>query len=219
LVDGRPTVLVADDHPPTRRILREVLEDDGFDVVATPPDGRSAVGIARNAQPDICILDINMPGDGTEAARSIVRELPDTVVVMLTVSTSDEDLFAALRAGARGYLVKGGDPAAMIARLRTILSGEPALSEGLTMRIIDQFAEQRSRQLYVAGRGFVTLSVREADVLEALRLNLRTDQIARRLDISPGTVRTHVSALLRKLGVRNRAEAVELVEAARDQPE
>jgi two-component system, NarL family, nitrate/nitrite response regulator NarL len=213
--EPRPTVLLADDHRPTRQALRELLDDAGFDVIADTGDGRSAVDIARNAEPDLCLLDINMPGDGIEAARSISRELPETVVVMLTVSNADEHLFEALRAGARGYLLKGGDPDRMVASLRDTLAGEPALSHGLAMRIIDQFNDQRSRQVYVPDRGFVSLSAREAEVLDALRQQLRTDQIARRLHIAPVTVRSHVSALLRKLGVSNRDEAVALVDAAR----
>jgi two-component system, NarL family, nitrate/nitrite response regulator NarL len=215
MVDPRPTVLLADDHRPTREALRELLHDAGFEVIADTGDGRSAVQIARNAEPDICLLDINMPGDGIEAARSISRDLPETAVVMLTVSTADEHLFEALRAGARGYLLKGGDPDRMLSGLRDTLSGEPALSEGLTMRIIDQFNDQRSRQVYVPDKGFVSLSAREAEVLDALRHDLRTDQIARRLHVAPVTVRSHVSALLRKLGVSSRAEAVELVDRSR----
>jgi two-component system, NarL family, nitrate/nitrite response regulator NarL len=210
----RPSILIADDHRPTRLAMRELLDGNGFDVVGDTGDARSAVRLARRLRPDICLLDINMPGDGLVAAQTIHAQVPDTVVVMLTVSDSDAHLFEALRVGAKGYLVKGGDPDDIIERLRATLDGEPALSEGVTMRIIDQFQDQRSRRVYLADRGFVSLSVREAEVLDALRAGLRTDQIARRLHVAPVTVRSHVSALLRKLGARNRDEAIALVDGA-----
>src|SRR5437016_6176431 len=104
-------VLVADDHPPTRAGVRLALERGGFEVCAEVADGPSAIEAARREAPDVCLLDIHMPGDGIHAAETISRELPETAVVMLTVSRLDSDLFDALRAGASGYLLKDIDPA------------------------------------------------------------------------------------------------------------
>ena len=112
------TVLIADDHPATRAGVRLALERGGFVVCAEVPDGPSAIEAALRERPDVCLLDINMPGNGIEATKAIVRQLPETAVVMLTVSRSDADLFDALRAGASGYLLKDTDPARLPHALR-----------------------------------------------------------------------------------------------------
>lgn len=209
-LSGAVSVVIADDHRPTVELTEEILTAAGFDVVATAGDAAGAVKAARRHRPDVCLLDIQMPGSGIDAARAISEALPDTAVVMLTVSRDDNHLFDALRAGARGYLVKGTDPDAMVEALRAVLAGEPALSPGLAMRIIEQFRAGRSRRVYVPERGAVTLSPREAEVLELLRQGLRTDQIARRLYVAPVTVRTHVASILKKLNASDRQEVIRM---------
>jgi len=207
-------VLVADDHPPTRAGVRAALEQEGaFSVCAEAPDGDSAVEAARRERPDVCLLDIHMPGDGIRAAETISRELPETAVVMLTVSRADEDLFDALRAGASGYLLKDIDPARLPHALRGVLDGEAALPRRLVTLLIEEFRERRRRRrIPLVGRRSVELTDREWEVLDLMRDGLPTDEIAARLFISPVTVRTHVSAILRKLHVATREDALKLLE-------
>ena len=207
-------MLVADDHPPTRAGVRLALErGGGFEVCAEAPDAQGAIEAAREHRPDVCLLDINMPGDGIKAAEVIAHELPDTAVVMLTVSRTDSDLFDALRAGASGYLLKDIDPARLPLALMGVLEGEAALPRRLVALLIEEFRERkRRRRIPLVGRRSVELTDREWEVLQLMREGCSTDEIAARLFISPVTVRTHVSAILRKLHVSTREAAVELLE-------
>ena len=204
-------VLVADDHPPTRAGVRIALERDDFVVCAEVADAAAAIDAARRERPDICLLDIHMPGDGIHAAEAIARELPETAVVMLTVSRTDSDLFGALRAGASGYLLKDVDPARLPLALRGVLDGEAALPRRLVALLIEEFRERRRRRIPLVGRRSVELTGREREVLELMRQGLSTEEIAHRLFIAPVTVRTHVSAILKKLHVPTREAAVELL--------
>jgi DNA-binding NarL/FixJ family response regulator len=204
------TVVIADDHDQIRAQTRAIVEGGGFVVVAEASDATAAVVAVQRHRPDVCLLDIRMPGGGIEAAKEIAVRAPETAVVMVTVARGDQELFDALRAGARGYLLKGTDPATMVAALRAVLDGEPALSPGVAMRILDQFRNDRSRRVHVPGQGDVELSPREAEVLGFLREGLTTAQIAGRMHVAPVTVRTHIASLLRKLRVRDRGEAVRI---------
>jgi len=206
-------VVVADDHPPTRAGVRLALERGGFEVCAEVADAPSAIEAARRELPDVCLLDIHMPGDGIHAAETISRELPDTAVVMLTVSRLDADLFDALRAGASGYLLKDIDPARLPLALHGVLEGEAALPRQLVALLIEEFRERRRRRrIPLRGRRSAELTDREWEVLELMRQGASTEEIAARLFISPVTVRTHVSAILRKLQVPTREAAIELLE-------
>jgi CheY-like chemotaxis protein len=126
-VSGRLRVVIADDHVPTRTGVRLALEQGDMLVCAEAPSAQAAVSAALRERPDVCLLDINMPGNGIKAAAEISARLPETAVVMLTVSSADEDIFDSLRAGARGYLLKDMDPARLPAALRGVLAGEAAL--------------------------------------------------------------------------------------------
>jgi DNA-binding NarL/FixJ family response regulator len=206
-------VLIADDHPPTRVGVRAALERGGFTVCAEAADAAAAVDAARCERPDVCLLDIHMPGNGVRAAETIGRELPETAIVMLTVSRADEDLFAALRVGASGYLLKDIDPTRLPLALHGVLEGEAALPRHLVALVIEEFRERRRRRrIPLVGRRSVELTDREWEVLDLMREGLSTQEIADRLFISPVTVRTHVSAILRKLQVSSREAAVELLE-------
>ena len=206
-------VLLADDHAAVRAGIRLALAGEGFNVVAEAADGPEAVAAAIEARPDIALLDVNMPGSGIKAAEEIVQALPNTTVVMLTVSRDDDDLFAALRAGASGYLLKDTDPGRLPFALRGVLEGEAALPRGLVARLIDEFRTRgkRRRLPLMRARG-VELTEREWEVLEFLHDGLSTAEIADRLSISPVTVRRHVSEILKKLRVTSREEAVKLME-------
>ena len=208
----KPRVVLADDHPPTRAGVRLALESGGFEVCAEAPDGPGAVEAAQAHGPEICLLDINMPGSGIVAAAEIVRSLPETAVVMLTVSRDDADLFDALRAGARGYLLKDTDPDRLPDALRGVLAGEAALPRALTARLIEEFRRRDKRRLRIRSRPDIELTEREWEVLEALHEGLSTGAIAERLGISAVTVRRHVSETLRKLGAPDRAAAVRMLD-------
>ena len=206
-------VLIADDHPPTRAGVTAALEQDGFVVCAQAADARAAIEAARRERPDVCLLDIHMPGDGIHAAETIARDLPEVAVVMLTVSRTDADLFNALRVGASGYLLKDIDPVRLPLALRGVLDGEAALPRRLVALLIEEFRERkRRRRIPLVGRRGVELTDREWEVLELMKQGLTTDEIATRLFISPVTVRTHVSAVLKKLHVPTREAALELLE-------
>jgi two-component system NarL family response regulator len=204
--------LVADDHAPTRAGVRSALEADGFIVVAEAATAEAAVAAALRERPDVCLLDINMPGSGIAAAAEISEQLPAARIVMLTASRDDEDLFAALKAGASGYLLKDMNPERLPAALRGVLAGEAALPRALMARVVAEFraAERRPMLPFLKRRG-VELTGREWEVLELLREELSTAEIAARLDVSPVTVRRHVSAILGKLRVPDRKAMARLL--------
>lgn len=212
-MSGPITVLLADDHARTRAMVRGALErGGGFRVCAEAADARGAVEGAKRERPDVCLLDINMPGNGIAAASQISGAVPDTAVVMLTVSRQDDDLFDALRAGASGYLLKGLDEDAIGASLRRVLAGEATLPGSLVARLVDEFRDRESRRVAIPAGQAARLTGREWDVLELMRSGAGTTEIAERLFVSPTTVRSHVSGILRKLGVSTRQDAIKLLE-------
>jgi DNA-binding NarL/FixJ family response regulator len=208
----RPTVVIADDHAPTRAGVRAALEAAGFDVRAEAGSAGEAVRAVAAAQPDVALLDVRMPGGGIGAAEAIADRVPETRVVMLTVSRDDGDLFAALKAGAVGYLLKDTDPDRLPMALRGVLNGEAALPRALVARVIEEFRDRGQRRRLPALRRLgVELTEREWDVLELLREELPTKEIAARLQINEVTVRRHAGAILRKLRVKDRRAAVRLL--------
>lgn len=208
-------VILADDHPPTRQGVRMSLEGSGFVVCADVGSADAAVAAAREHRPDVALLDIGMPGSGIAAAARIAEESPETVVVMLTVSRDDDDLFAALQAGAVGYLLKDTDPKRLPLALEGVLEGEAALPRTLVAKLIREYqGRQRRRRIpFLRERG-IDLTDREWQVLDMLREQRTTKEMATRLGISPVTVRRHISALIEKLGVSSRDEAVRAVDGS-----
>jgi two-component system, NarL family, nitrate/nitrite response regulator NarL len=208
------SVVVADDHARTRAMVRTALERSGeFRVCAEACDSDSAVDAAKEWAPDVCLLDINMPGSGIAAAARITAAFPDTAVVMLTVSRQDEDLFDALRAGASGYLLKGMDENDIGDALHRVLAGESPLPGSLVARLVEEFRDREYRRVAVPDAQAARLTGREWDVLELMRKGCSTSEIARRLFISQTTVRSHVSTILRKLGVPDRDAAIALLDS------
>jgi DNA-binding NarL/FixJ family response regulator len=207
-------VLIADDHAPTRADVREALESDPrFEVCAIVADAAAAVDAAIRERPDLCVLDIKMPGNGIAAVWEITARLPETKVVMLTVSRDDDHLFAALRAGASGYLLKDTDPARLPHALADVLAGETAIPRSLVVRLLGEFRDRGPRRRSILQDDAATqLTSREWQVLELLRQELTTAEIARKLVVSQATVRSHVAAVLRKLRVPDRESAVRLFE-------
>lgn len=214
--EGTPApvrVVIADDHPPQRLGVRAALEAGGFKVVAEAGDAGTAYEAAVEHRPDVCLLDIHMPGNGIKAAARIVEDLPDIAVIMLTVSRNDEDLFDSLRAGASGYLLKDIDPEQLPHALRKVLEGEAALPSSLVTRLVDEFRTRGAkRKLPIVGRKGVELTSKEWEVLDLMREGLSTADIGGRLFISAGTVRSHVSSILKKLRVSDRKAAIKLLE-------
>lgn len=203
-------VVIADDHAPTRADIRATLEaDPRFSIAGEAADAAGAVESAVGERPDVCLLDVNMPGGGVAAAWEISSRLPQTKIVMLTVSREDRDLFAALRAGASGYLLKEMDPARLPHALNDVLNGEAALPRTLVARLIDELRDRTPRRRKALAEGpYAELTSREWQVLDLLRQELSTAEIARRLVVSPVTVRTHVNSILRKVRATDRAALV-----------
>jgi two-component system, NarL family, nitrate/nitrite response regulator NarL len=211
--DDTITVVVADDHVPTRALVAESLTAQGFDVVAQVGTAPDAVTAAVERQPQVCLVDLNMPGRGLVAVREITQRVPDTNVVVFTVSRADADLFTALQAGAVGYLVKDVDPDHLGAALRGVLQGEAAIPSSLVTKLITEFRSRGpSRVLPEIGGRRVRLTEKEWAVLEGLREGLATKDIAERLGVSQVTVRTHVAHILHKLEVPDRQSALRLLD-------
>jgi DNA-binding NarL/FixJ family response regulator len=180
-------VLIADDHAPTRTDIRAILEESpGFQVVAEAHDAAAAVEAAVSELPDVCLLDVQMPGSGVGAAWEISARLPQTKIVMLTVSREDQHLFAALRAGASGYLLKDMDATRLPHALSDVLEGKAALPRELTARLVEEFRDRGPRRRATLGEGaYAALTSREWQVLDLLRQELSTAEIARRLRTAP----------------------------------
>ena len=209
------SVLLADDHVRTRATVREALVRQGdFEVCAEAADADGAVEAAKKQRPDVCLLDIRMPGSGIVAARDISTCLPETTVVMLTVSREDDDLFDALRAGAKGYLLKGLDGERLAEALKAVLAGEARLPGTLVARLVEEFRGREHRRARISVGSAAVLSGKEWRVLELMCDGFSTREIAERLFISQSTVRSHISIILKKLRVSDRQSAIRLLEEA-----
>ncbi len=207
------TVLVADDEVALRSGVRRALAAGGLTVVAEAADMAQALHAARVHSPDVCLLAVDLPGDGIVTAERIRELCPATKIVMLADAHRDEDMFAALRAGADGYLLKATSARRLPDAVRGVLRGEAALPRPLVAKLIAEFRDRgRPRRLPLEVRGeVVELTAREFETLERLRHGGTTTTIAADLHISEVTVRRHLSSVMHKLGVRDRRTAVELV--------
>ncbi len=209
-----PRVLIADDHQAIRVAVREALENGGCEVVSEAESAYAAVALARQERPDVCLLDIGMPGSGLWAVREITQDNPCCRCIMLTVSESSDDLFDALEAGAVGYLLKDVSPSALAPAVRAAIEGEAVLDGVLAARVVDALRGKGRRASVVNSQGHeVTFTDRESAVLQLLVGGLSTGEIASRLFVQPITVRRHISDAVRKLRVTSRAEAVALLRA------
>ena len=203
---NRRRVLVVDDHPLYREGLVTALSMlDGVDVVGEAGDGAQAVELALRLAPDVVVMDLNLPRlGGIEATRRITAELPGTAVLVLTMLEGDDALFAAMRAGARGYLLKGADRQEIARALETVANGEVVFSATLASRVLAWFARGGGN----SALPFPELTEREREILDLVARGLTNGAIARRLVVSDKTVRNHVSNVFGKLHVADRAEAV-----------
>jgi len=208
------TVLVADDHPVFRDGLQVTLDDSpDIEVVGAVADGQAAIEQARQTRPDVVLMDLRMPGvGGIEATARIAAELPGTAVVVLTMSEDDDSVFAALRAGARGYLLKESSAEDITRAVRAVAAGEAVFGPRIADRVLAFFSAAALRG--AAAVPFPQLSDREREVLDLVAQGCDNQTVARRLFLSEKTVRNHVSACLHKLQVASRAEAVALARDA-----
>ena len=208
------SVVVADDHPVFRDGLQATLADEAdINVVAAVADGNAAVEAVLRQKPDVVLMDLRMPGvGGIEATARIANERPQTAVVVLTMSDDDDSVFAALRAGARGYLLKEADADDILRAVRAVASGEAVFGPRIADRVIAFFSQAGLRG--AAATPFPALTDREREVLDLVARGCDNPTIARRLFLSEKTVRNHVSACLTKLQVASRAEAVAIARDA-----
>ena len=209
-------ILLVDDHPLTRAALAALLRQHGFEVAGEAADGEEAIARATELQPDLILLDLSMPGlDGLTALPRLREAAPACEVVVLTASGTEDNLLAAIRGGAAGYLLKSEPPARIVEFLRGVANGEAALSGAVARRLLERVRVGGGRGSGVPDSIAAALSARELEVLLLLDDHLATDEIAKRLFISEHTVRSHVKSLLRKLGVSSRREALEALSTAR----
>jgi DNA-binding NarL/FixJ family response regulator len=212
-------VLVADDHAQFRAMVAEILEAAGMEVCAQAATGDGAFEQALEHRPDVALLDIRMPGDGIAAARRITAELPDTRVLMLTVSAESDDVLDALQAGAQGYVLKGAPPESIPDAVRAVRKGEAVIAPAVAPAVLEEVRRARDRHVRTGSGTSVRLTDREWRILQLLDRGDSTNAIASELFVAPVTVRTHIAALMRKLEVSNRDEAVALLRTQRHSEE
>jgi DNA-binding NarL/FixJ family response regulator len=206
------TVGLADDQQLIRLGLRTLLEsEDDLQLLWEAENGQQACELTRRSPPDVILMDIRMPVlDGISALRQIAADpaLTAVRVVVLTTFESDEHVFAALRAGAAGFLIKDAEPADLIRAVRLATAGESLLSPTVARRVIDSLRDSNGPQPVRRHPGLAELTEREREILALIGEGLNNDEIGRRLYISPATARTHVGRALTKLGARDRAQLV-----------
>jgi DNA-binding NarL/FixJ family response regulator len=208
--DGRVlTFLIADEGGASRQGVRAELELHGFACVGEATNVSSAIAAAAARKPDVCLVDLNLPGNGLSAVARIVHADPTATVVVLGDVASPADVLAALERGASGFLPRGVAGAELATALRAAYRGELALSRALVTLLVQQVRRGARRRLVLQDGAAVALTAREWDVGEMLCAGFGTEEIAVRLGVSPVTIRRHVALLMKKLGAPNRAAAVE----------
>ncbi|MEU6711693.1 response regulator transcription factor [Nonomuraea sp. NPDC046802] len=204
-----PSVLIADDHPVYRDGLRMMLTSTGqVEVVGTAADGEESVAEAVRLRPQVVVMDLRMPGmDGVQATERIVAACPDTHVLVLTMHEDDESVFAAMLAGARGYLVKGAEQTEILRAVTAVASGEVIFGPAVAGRVRRYFTSLAAVRP-VHSEPFPQLTAREREILDLIASGLSNRMIAERLSLAPKTVRNNVSNVFAKLQVADRAQAI-----------
>lgn len=198
-------ILIADDHPMARRAVRSMLEEDGaFDIIGEARDGKEAIELCENLQPEVVLMDINMPKtSGLEATRFIKQRHPHVKVVMLTVSDDAADLFTAVQFGAQGYLLKSMDPDDWRCYLHALLDDDANASRQIADRLLHQF---QTATKPVQDDSLDALTRRELDIVSCVAAGDTNRKIAERLGISENTVKNHLKNILEKLSLDNRVQ-------------
>src|SRR5216683_7851112 len=201
-------VLIADDHPLFRDGLRTLLQSGSdTEVVGEGATGDDTIARAATLQPDVILMDLNMPGtNGIEATRRILHTSPHIGILVVTMYEDDDSVFAAMRAGARGYLLKGADQDEMLRAIKAVSRGEAIFSPAIAKRLIRYFTPTKA--LTIPAQAFPELTDREREILTLLALGHNNAEIAQRLVLSPKTVRNHLSNVFSKLQVADRAQAI-----------
>jgi len=200
------TVAVVDDHPLYRSgVLGSFGDDDGFRIVGEGGSADEAVALARAVAPQVMMVDLSMPGGGIAAVREISRIAPKVACIMLTVSEADDDVIAAMEAGARGYVPKGVGADELLSVVRLVAAGDVYVSPGLAGRLL---ARLRQREQKMAAEAALdVLTEREEQILRLVADGLSNKEIGRRLDLQEKTIKHYMTGILQKLNVRNRVEA------------
>jgi len=200
-------VVIADDHPMVRYGLRAVLDThEQLSLVGEAQTGRELVDVVAATKPDVVITDLHMPDlNGAAATRLLLEQRPDLGVLILTMHDDDESVFEAMRAGARGYLLKGADRAELVSTVLALARGETVFGPSVARRIVGFFLESTLRY---SGNTFPSLTSREREVLDLVAAGKRNGEIARGLQLSEKTVRNHLSAIFTKLQVTDRSAAI-----------
>ncbi len=213
MADEPVGVLVVDDHPVFRDGVSGVLASaPGLEVLGSCADGVEAVAAAEDLQPDVVVMDLHLPElGGIEATRRIVTTSPHVAVLVLTMLDEEDPVFAAMRAGARGYLLKGATPEDIVRGVHAVARGEAVFGPGVADRMLEFFASSSGRPREPA---FPELTGREREVLQLIADGATNRDIASRLVLSPKTVRNHISNIFTKLQVADRAQAIALARSA-----
>jgi DNA-binding NarL/FixJ family response regulator len=200
-------VLIADDHPVFRFGLQTLLKaDPAMEVVGEATNGEDVIKLASQLAPDVILMDLNMPGmNGIEASRRILAEHPEVQILVLTMLDDDDSVFAAMRAGARGYLLKGAEGGETLQAIRVVSTGEAIFSPTIAQRLMRYFGAPRPSS---PSQPFPDLTEREREVLSLIAQGYTNQAIAEQLVISPKTVRNHISSIFSKLQVTSRLEAI-----------
>src|SRR5215211_764558 len=206
----RMRVLVADDHPVFRRGMRAILgAEPDTELVGEATEGDEAIVRALELRPDVILMDLNMPKvSGIEATRRILEASPNTAILMLTMFEDDKSIFAAMRAGAHGYVLKGADGAETLRAIQAAASGEAIFSPTITQRLTEYFATPGGEHLTSTDHPFSNLTEREHEILSLMAEGYTNNAMASRLYLSPKTVRNYVSSIFTKLQVSNRSQAI-----------
>jgi DNA-binding NarL/FixJ family response regulator len=205
-------VVLADDQALVRGGFRMILDSKAdLEVVGEAQDGREAAALVQRLAPDVVLMDVRMPdADGLEATRQIVASGSPTRIIVLTTYDADEYVFAALRAGASGFMLKDVRPTELVEAIRVVARGDALLAPSVTRRLLDRFADTLPGPDAAPPPDLDELTDRELEVLRLVALALSNAEIAKRLVLTEATVKTHVSSVLRKLGLRDRVQAVVL---------
>jgi DNA-binding NarL/FixJ family response regulator len=206
--DRTITALVVDDHTLLRKGLVDLLRDRGIKVLGEASDGRAGIEQAARLKPDVILMDVNMPGcGGIEATRAIHERVPDARVLMLTVSEDDENLFAAVKAGAKGYVLKNVDPDELVAAIERVMKGEAVIPHQMASKFLQEFASLANGRISQMAGASQALTTREEEILCQLSNGATNKEIANTLSISEHTVKIHLKNILKKLHMSNRTQA------------